>query len=79
MGVSDYDFMYIKGEFHHSDPLTDKLVIFGHTRTIELHNSQDIWFGKGKIGIDGGCAYGMQLNCLILDAGRYYTADIKCT
>jgi serine/threonine protein phosphatase 1 len=73
----EYDFMYIKGEFHHSRPLTDKPVIFGHTRTIELHDSSDIWFGQNKIGIDGGCAYGMQLNCLIYDEGIYYAADIK--
>lgn len=37
----------------------------------------DIWFGRGKIGIDGGCAYGMQLNCLICDEGIYTTASIK--
>jgi serine/threonine protein phosphatase 1 len=74
---SDYDFMYIKGEFHQSKPFTEKPIIFGHTRTIELHDSPDIWFGQGKIGIDGGCAYGMQLNCLIYDDGHYYTADIK--
>lgn len=74
---SDYDFMYIKGEFYHSEPFTDRNVIFGHTRTIDLHDSHDIWFGAGKIGIDGGCAYGMQLNCLIYDAGRYYSEHIK--
>ncbi|GIP56735.1 metallophosphoesterase family protein [Paenibacillus woosongensis] len=73
----EYDFMYIKEEFHQSEPRTDKLVIFGHTRTIELHDSSDIWFGRGKIGIDGGCAYGMQLNCLICDEGIYTTASIK--
>lgn len=74
---SDHDFMYIKGEFHHSQPFTDKPVIFGHTRTIELHHSPDIWFGQGKIGIDGGCAYGMQLNALIYEAGRYDTEAVK--
>lgn len=71
------DFMYIKREFHQSEPRTDKLVIFGHTRTIEFHESSDIWFGHGKIGIDGGCAYGMQLNCLIFDEGTYNIASIK--
>ena len=74
---SDHDFMYIKEDFHHAEPFTDKPVVFGHTRTIELHDSPEIWFGQGKIGIDGGCAYGMQLNGLIYDEGRYYTAAIK--
>lgn len=67
-----YDFMYIKEEFHQSKPAIDKTVIFGHTRTVELHRSSDIWFGQGKIGIDGGCAYGMQLNCLIYEDGTYH-------
>jgi len=67
----DYDFMYIKEDFHRSKTITDKKVIFGHTRTIELHDTADIWFDQDKIGIDGGCAYGMQLNCLIYKEGKY--------
>lgn len=73
----EHDFMYIKGEFHCSGPQTDKPVIFGHTRTIELHGSSDVWFGQGKIGIDGGCAYGMQLNCLIYKGGIYFTEHVR--
>jgi serine/threonine protein phosphatase 1 len=74
---SDYDFMYIKGEFHHSKINVKKVIVFGHTRTVELHNSPNIWFGDRKIGIDGGCAYGMQLNCLIYEAGSYSTECIQ--
>jgi len=73
----EYDFMYIKGEFHRSKPHTNKTVIFGHTRTIELQDSADIWFDQGKIGIDGGCAYGLQLNCLIFDKGTYDSKHVK--
>lgn len=73
----EQDFMYIKREFHISKPLTDKTVIFGHTRTIELQDTADIWFDRGKIGIDGGCAYGLQLNCLINNEGIYSTKDVK--
>ncbi|WP_068774289.1 metallophosphoesterase family protein [Paenibacillus sp. FJAT-26967] len=65
------DFMYIKKDFFQYETVVDKPVIFGHTRTAELHNSADIWFGGDKIGIDGGCAYGMQLNCLIYEDGVY--------
>jgi serine/threonine protein phosphatase 1 len=71
-----HDFMYIKAEFHDSKPCTDKTVIFGHTRTMELQDSADVWFGIGKIGIDGACAYGKQLNCLIYDQGHYYSKHI---
>ncbi|MUT68431.1 metallophosphoesterase family protein [Paenibacillus sp. NEAU-GSW1] len=58
------DFLYMKEPFHSSEPFTDKKVIFGHTKTIDLHGKADIWFGKGKIGIDGGCSVGLQLNAL---------------
>lgn len=70
-----YDFMYSKEAFHRSPPLPDKTVVFGHTRTVELHGSPEVWFGPGKIGIDGGCAYGMQLNGLIYESGSY---NIQC-
>lgn len=74
---SDHDFMYIKGDFHHAKLGTEKVIVFGHTRTIELHHTSDIWFSEGKIGIDGGCAYGMQLNCLIYQDGVYTTHYVK--
>ncbi|MBJ6363052.1 metallophosphoesterase family protein [Paenibacillus sp. GCM10012307] len=65
------DFMYMKGEFHRSPNKTGKTVVFGHTRAAELHDSPDIWFSDGKIGIDGGCAYGMQLNGLVYQNDSY--------
>jgi len=58
------DFLYIKEPFHSEDPVASKTVIFGHTKTIDLHGSPDIWYGNGKIGIDGGCSVGLQLNAL---------------
>ncbi|WP_430120888.1 metallophosphoesterase [Paenibacillus solani] len=75
----DYDFMYIKKEFHDARLDLDKPVVFGHTRAIELHDSADVWFQDDKIGIDGGCAYGMQLNCLIYENGIYSTVNINNT
>ena len=69
--------MYIKGKLHRSRSIADKTVIFGHTRTIELQDSADIWFDQDKIGIDGGCAYGLQLNCLIYKDGSYFSEHIK--
>lgn len=75
---SDHDFMYIKGEFHRAKLNMKKVIVFGHTRAIELHQTSDIWFGEGKIGIDGGCAYGMQLNGLMYQDGAYSTHYVKC-
>jgi serine/threonine protein phosphatase 1 len=44
-----------------------KTVIFGHTPTMFFHNSNHVYFGNNNIiGIDGGCVFGGQLNCLEL-------------
>jgi serine/threonine protein phosphatase 1 len=72
-----YDFMYIKNDFIKSKTKVNKKVIFGHTRAMEIHGASDVWFQEDKIGIDGGCAYGLQLNCLIYENGTYTTRTIK--
>jgi len=71
------DFMFIKDDFIRSSFDLKKKVIFGHTRTVDIHSQPDIWFSEDKIGIDGGCAYGMQLNFLIFQDGKYITEHIK--
>jgi serine/threonine protein phosphatase 1 len=58
------DFIWIRDAFLKHPTIAEKTVVFGHTKTIDIHGSGDIWFGGDKIGIDGGCAYGLQLNCL---------------
>ncbi|RUS45843.1 metallophosphoesterase family protein [Cohnella sp. AR92] len=72
----DYDFMYIKDEFIYSRMRFDKPVVFGHTRTSDIHGSPDVWFQEDRIGIDGGCAYGLQLNGLIYENGTYKTVKV---
>lgn len=48
-----------------------KTVIFGHTTCVKIHNKPDLWIKGNKIGIDGGCCFGYQLNCLeILHSGQ---------
>jgi serine/threonine protein phosphatase 1 len=69
------DMLWIRDLFHNNPTQTDKTVVFGHTPCVNLHGSPDIWFAEDKIGIDGACAYGYQLNCLeITDDGyvQYY-------
>ena len=66
------DFLWIRDPFYNKPTTVDKTVVFGHTRAIKLHDSAAIWFGGDKIGIDGGCAYGMQLNCLEITNGQEY-------
>jgi serine/threonine protein phosphatase 1 len=58
------DFIWIREAFVDHKTVVDKMIVFGHTKTVDIHGSADIWFGDGKIGIDGGCAYGLQLNGL---------------
>lgn len=58
------DLLNIREPFIYNDTHLNKIIIFGHTPTSVIHNSADIWFSKDKIGIDGGCALGQQLNCL---------------
>lgn len=59
-------------------PLDDieKTVVFGHTPTLHIHKKMDVWFGEGKIGIDGGAAAGIQLNCLVIQDKRYETVSV---
>ncbi|MBP1989742.1 metallophosphoesterase family protein [Paenibacillus eucommiae] len=73
----EHDFMYIKGEFIQSKTTVSKKVIFGHTRTTDIHGTGEVWFSDDKIGIDGGCSYGTQLNALIYKDGVYLTERIN--
>ncbi|WP_033543647.1 metallophosphoesterase family protein [Planococcus sp. CAU13] len=66
------NFLYIRDSFIYHEVSVGKKVIFGHTKTSDIHNSADIWFSKDKIGIDGGCAFKQQLNCLqIVDESEF--------
>jgi len=71
------DFMYIKKDFYRAKTKVDRTVVFGHTRAAEIHGVSEVWFHEGKIAIDGGCAYGAQLNCLIYEEGAYTTHATK--
>ncbi|PWK15494.1 metallophosphoesterase family protein [Tumebacillus permanentifrigoris] len=60
-------FRWIRSEFHLTPHQADAVVVFGHTPTTRLHADEtcaDIWYGEKIIGIDGGCVFGNQLNCL---------------
>jgi serine/threonine protein phosphatase 1 len=70
-------FMTIKESFYKHPTAEDRTVVFGHTKTVDIHGSADVWFGDGKIGIDGGCSAGLQLNALEIGAdGSYRTYRI---
>jgi serine/threonine protein phosphatase 1 len=68
------DFMWIRDKFIGQATSVRKTVVFGHTTTMVIHESADIWFGEDKIGIDGGCSFGRQLNCLEISGIGGYKA-----
>ncbi|WP_211747907.1 metallophosphoesterase family protein [Paenibacillus sp. Marseille-Q4541] len=78
----DDDFLWIRSIFY-KNKITNtdnKKVVFGHTPTSYLQESDGIWFSPDgdKIGIDGACAYGRRLNCLeITEEGIYIEHTVK--
>lgn len=75
------DFIWIREMFINNKNInTEKTIVFGHTPTLHLQDAADIWFNQHslKIGIDGACAYGHQLNCLVIhDDFEYATYSVK--
>ncbi|RAZ81412.1 metallophosphoesterase family protein [Planococcus halotolerans] len=69
-----YILIWIREEFYEVYE-GEKTVVFGHTPAFLLRGegSNDIYFGDNNIiGIDGGAAYGGQLNCLELPSRKSY-------
>lgn len=71
------NFIWIRDIFLSNKSPYSKTVVFGHTPTINLHKKPDIYFGEGKIGVDGGCCFGYQLNCLEIIDGEYNTYSTR--
>lgn len=70
------EFLHLRDEFiyEYNKPET---VIFGHTPTRKIHNEDNVYFGPNRvIGIDGACAFGGQLNALMIDNGMVTTTSV---
>ncbi|WP_308860235.1 hypothetical protein [Paenibacillus radicibacter] len=74
---SEDDFIWIRDIFIKCKTSLDKKVVFGHTPTIKIHDKEEIWFGEDKIGIDGGCCFGLQLNLLEISNEGYKTYFVR--
>ena len=71
---------WIREPFHKNPHPHAQTFVFGHTPTGYLHGDEtchDIWYGQKIIGIDGGCAYGNQLNCLEISEDGYRVYKVK--
>ncbi len=76
--TSTRDFLWIRDEFIKATNLpTEKTIIFGHTPTVNIQKSPDIYFAANKIGIDGGYTFGYQMNCLIYENQSFKSCTIK--
>jgi len=71
------DFLWVRDLFLKAPTCLDETVVFGHTPCVYLHDCGDVWFGDGKIGIDGGCCFGVQLNALEIRDGSYETFSVR--
>lgn len=64
-------FLWIRNAFFHSEKQIGKQIFFGHTPTKHLNedDSFNVWISPGgdKVGLDGGCVFGGQLNAVIAD------------
>ncbi|MCR8641667.1 serine/threonine protein phosphatase [Paenibacillus sp. N1-5-1-14] len=74
---SERDFIWIRDPFYKYPTKVDKTVVFGHTPTKNFHDSNDVWYGDGIIGVDGGCCFGRQLNCLEIIDAKLQTYAVK--
>lgn len=75
--TSNHEFVWIRDPFLRFDHPYDQTIIHGHTPTFILQNDPNIFYGNKKIGIDGGCAYGHQLNCLEIKNGYFSHYFVK--
>lgn len=71
------DFTTIRDPFLSAPLSLPETVVFGHTPCTALHNSPEVWYGPGKIGIDGGAGKGLQLNCLIFDGVSFSSTSTE--
>lgn len=70
------NFLWIRDLFLNNQTQVDKTVVFGHTPTINIQKTADVYFGGGKIGIDGGCVFGLRLNALEISDEGYKTYSV---
>ncbi|MCM3782255.1 metallophosphoesterase [Neobacillus mesonae] len=75
---SPEDLTEIRETFHHSPPLKEKVVVFGHTSTFKMGLAADeIWQGNGKIGIDTGAGHGHYVSLVDLSSGIHWLVPVK--
>lgn len=75
--TNEHEMVWIRDPFLQADHPFDQTFIHGHTPAINLHDKADVFYGNKKIGIDGACVYGHQLNCLEIKNDQYREYFVK--
>jgi serine/threonine protein phosphatase 1 len=75
--TSNYEFIWIREPFLNTDHRYKQTIVHGHTPTFIIQNNPNIYFGNKKIGIDGACVFGHQLNCLEIKDGNFKQYFVK--
>lgn len=71
------EFLHLRDEFIFGYNRKET-IIFGHTPTRKIHSTDHVYFGPNRvIGIDGACAFGGQLNALIIHNGEFSTSSVE--
>ena len=61
---SSLNFIMSRWHFINEPCRLKKVIVFGHTTCVMIHGKPEPWVKENKIGLDGGCCFGYQLNCL---------------
>lgn len=78
--TSRQEFRWMRDPFLTTSHEQEKTVIFGHTPVKGLHRNRhnhNPWHGDRKIGIDGGCVFGGQLNALVIEGESVQSVCIE--
>lgn len=75
--TSNHELIWIRDPFLQVNHSFSRTIIHGHTPAIYLHEKADVYYGNKKIGIDGACVYGHQLNCLEIKDGMFKEYFVK--
>ncbi len=71
------EMIWIREDFYKKEHPHDFTIVHGHTPCINFHDSHEPFFVGKRIGIDGGCAYSGQLNCLEINEDNYIVHSVE--
>lgn len=77
---TEEDFLWIRHDFLNASDLTratSKIVVFGHSPTIEFTGKAEIFIAKDRIGVDTGAGYNKRLSAFDTRSQCCYSVDVR--